>query len=801
MMKPFSPSFYRAVCNALLGGMILLAVPSRAITPGKDRTVTTIAGYGINDRSVDVNLVSPGLLASDESGYIYFSDSGNNVVYDRDPWDIPDLLAGTGLPGFSGDGGPASQARLNNPRGVATTQANLLTDRDSALFVADAGNHRIRKIYKDPNGVFLITTIAGDGTATYKGDGGPALQAGLAFPEGIAVDANGGVYVADRDDHRVRKITPDGVITTYAGTGQPGFSGDGGPATQAQLNTPVGLLVDPDGNLFISDQLNNRIRKVSPNGVISTYIGGGQRTEDGGTGPETAISLPSGIALSRPSSETYAEVKDQFFFFTDGLRVRALVGGKIKTVAGNGMWGWTGDDEAALQASFRHPMGLAVPLQESLVISDDEERRVRRIYGLDSDSYINTGLGGELWDDTVATGSKLTLPVALVVNAEGRALIADYGNRRVRSIESPHNLKKPREPYYLYIVAGQGAASPRDGITVLDTDLNPPTGVAGDPAGIYYFSEGAKGRVWQVDTNGVMHQVPIPGLVYPAGLAESQGRLLVADRDAAKVWEVKPDGSVSLFAGTDPGDDGENGPAAQAKLNAPQAVALAPNGAVYITDTGNHKVKRVDPDGTIHTVAGTGQPGYVESGPAATSPLSSPRGVAVDNDGTLYIADTMNHRIARIKDGQLQRVSGGPEPGHPQKDDLTGDDKADEAGTAQFYEPAGLAFDGNGNLYIADERNHRIRAIWNAAAVGGPTPPTLPGDVNQDGRINVQDAILTLRIAIKLVTPTPEQKLAADVAPHPGTGDRPYGDGKVDATDAIQMIRRSLGIIKDGDWP
>jgi DNA-binding beta-propeller fold protein YncE len=280
------------------------------------------------------------------------------------------------------------------------------------------------------------------------------------------------------------------------------------------------------------------------------------------------------------------------------------------------------------------------------------------------------------------------------------------------------------------------------------------------------------------------------------------GRLFVADRDGSKVWVVSAAGQATIFAGTTPGDGGDGAAATLAKLNGPEAIAFAPDGSLYIADTGNQKIRRVAPDGTISTVAGTGQAGFSPGGPALSAPLSSPEGVAVDLDGSLYIADTMNHRIVRVTPaGLMEPVLGGPDPGQPERmfiSLITQQDLDTGGGCALLYQPAGIAFDGKGNLYIADRHNHRIRVLWGAAKVHGPGQP---GDVNEDGVVNIQDGILALRIIVQGIKVTDCRKSLADVAPHPGTDGRPAGNGTVDTTDAIRILRRAVGFIKDSDWP
>src|ERR1051326_2331152 len=243
----------------------------RKVTPAG--VITTVAGNGIPGFSGDggpatgTSLSFPQSVAVDGGGNLYIADALNNRVRKVNAANgIITTVAGNGFADYSGDGGSATAGSLNVPVGVAV-------DTTGDLYIADAGNNRIRKV--TPAGT--MTTIAGNGIGTSTGDGGPATSASLTAPAGVAVDNDGNVYIAD-PGNRIRKITPAGIITTIAGTGTPGFSGDGGPATSASIKGPAAVAIDGAGNLYIADYANKRIRKVSPAAVISTIAGGGGST-------------------------------------------------------------------------------------------------------------------------------------------------------------------------------------------------------------------------------------------------------------------------------------------------------------------------------------------------------------------------------------------------------------------------------------------------------------------------------------------------------------------------------------------
>jgi class 3 adenylate cyclase len=284
-----------------------------------DRTVTTIAGTGRAGFSGDgrsatsATLNVPQSIAIDSAGDIYIADSQNNRIRRVDPAGIITTIAGSGQPGFRGDGGPAKMAELNDPTGVAIGFGNT-------ILVADSGNNRVRVV--DATGI--ITTFAGTGDTNYAGDGGLATSAVLNDPRCIAVDANDNVYVADALNDRVRRIAVDGTISTVAGTGVQGYSGDHGLATHASLQLATGpaggggcLAVDAAGNLFIADALNNRVREVAVNGMISTVAGDGRPGSAGDNGPANTAELHLPLGVVADSDGLY--IAD-----SDGNRVRRV---------------------------------------------------------------------------------------------------------------------------------------------------------------------------------------------------------------------------------------------------------------------------------------------------------------------------------------------------------------------------------------------------------------------------------------------------------------------------------------------
>jgi sugar lactone lactonase YvrE len=344
---------------------------AHATTHGEQFTpsISTVAGTGEagskgdDERATSAQLNRPYGIAVDGAGTVYFCDHGNHRVRRITTDGRIGTVAGTGTAGSRGDNGPAIAAQLNNPREVAV-------DGDGTVYVADASNHRVRKITADGK----ISTVAGTGVGGTSGDGGLATAARLNGPFGVAVDSAGVLWIAECNGHRVRKVTPDGKISTAAGTGRAGPAGDGGTAVAAQLNRPFGVAVDGAGHLYIADADNHRVRKVTPDGKISTVAGTGKAGFEGDGGPATSAKLdfPVGVVVDSAGGLYIADHRNQ--------RVRKVAAdGTISTLVGTGKAGFDGDGGPAASAELNKPLGLALDFVDSLYIADHDNNRVRKI--------------------------------------------------------------------------------------------------------------------------------------------------------------------------------------------------------------------------------------------------------------------------------------------------------------------------------------------------------------------------------------------------------------------------------------
>ena len=596
---------------------------------------------------------------------------------------------------------------------------------------------------------YTIQTVAG---SSEVGDGGPALEAAISDAEGVAIDGAGNVFVADANDHRVRKVTPDGNISTVAGDGTPGFRGDGGPASAARLNTPYGIAVDGAGNLYIADLGNNRVRKVGPDGTISTVPG------------TDTLMAPRNVALDAAGTLYISEF--------GGHRVRRVrMDGAVEVVAGTGVAGFGGDGGPATAAQLSSPAGLAFDSAGSLYIADSGNNRIRKLAA----GVITTVLGPD-----AAGNSPLDLPTAVVVDSAGDLYIADYGNDRIQlltslgsvstvpgvgrdlALDSAGNLFVASWSYLMELapslalqtIAGNGSYPFRgDGSNAASARLNGPVAVALDSAGALYIADRNNLRIRMVTPSGIISTLAGDGssgpaitqLSYPAGVAvDDSGSVDIADQDNDRIQQVTATGVIMTLAGTEtPGFNGDGLPAIATQLFSPGALALAsdhtlyfvdaanqrvrkiarnglvstviqttaagvaldPSGTVYVADTNLHSIERIDPQGQVTVLAGTGTPGFGgDGGLAASAQLNSPSGLAVDSQGNVYIADTGNSRIRVIgSDGVMRTIAGNGAA------DFDGD--GGPALSAALNAPMGLAVDAAGNLFIADFGNNRIRKL------------------------------------------------------------------------------------------
>ena len=696
---------YLTRCIPVLTGLLLLAlvVPSGFTqTQSTGYIIDTVAGSEPPRdaaMAVDAWLDFPYGIATDSAGNIYVSDAGNFRIIRIRPDGTRETVAGTGRFGSSGDGGPGTEARVSAPRGLAVGP-------DDSLYITDVSVRRLRKL--SPDGT--ITTVAGKTQLGFGGDGGPATEALFNFPSAVAVDGAGNIYIADTSNHRIRKVDTEGMISTFAGTGEQGFSGDGGPAIEAQLSRPQGLAIGPDGEVYIADTSNSRIRVVDMEGNIDTVAGGGDTTNTA-VATDYRLGFPVGLAVD---SAGVLYIAGQF-----AGEILSVTGSLIQVIAGTGETGFGGDGGPAENAVFNGPLHIAVNEaagKGALNVIDSGNDRVREISG----GMISTiaGTAHLAGDGGQATKALLEAPIDVSLDDEGNLFIVD---------RETHTVRKVTKEGIISTVAGTGIQGGDPlGDMATETRLSSPRGV----------------------------------------LARSAGDLLISNSQAQRVLRVSPGGVITAFAGTGRnGFEGDGGPADEARLWFPLGLREGSDGSIYIADSSNNRVRKVDSGGTISTVAGNGERAFSGDGGAATAAaLSRPSHTVLDDEGNLFIADSGNRRLRRVSvGGIIETIAGGgttfvetdapaleasfvaaeglaipnsPDKGRAEVPDVFvsgssriysveggatvrvvaggpasfGGDGGPALG-AGLQSASGMDTDADGNIYLADQANHRVRKL------------------------------------------------------------------------------------------
>ncbi|HKD04026.1 MAG TPA: hypothetical protein VKB77_16425 [Terriglobales bacterium] len=594
----------------------------------------------------------------------------------------------------------------------------------------------------------IVTTTAGG----YIGDGGSPLAAALAYPRFVVQDSSGNTYITDAENHRIRKVS-HGVITTFAGTGISGYSGDGGLARNAMLSYPVGLVFDSAGNLIVADGGNNRIRKIDTTGTITTIAGTGTAGfgGDGGLAVLAELDSPYGLALDAAGNLYFCDLLNQ--------RVRKIdTGGFITTVAGNGTAGYNGDGIGATSASLNFPRGVVLDSGANLYIADTLNFRVRIVdtFGTIS-TFAGNGTSGYCCDGGPAIDANVGRPRGLMIRGN-QLLIANAGQGRVRDVGFTSGI--------INTLAGSFIGYDGDGNPPLASEFNGPTGMFLLSSGSFLLADLVNARVRTVSSSVVTtfaggfigdgRRATQAAFMSPENLSfDLSGNYYIADAGGNRIRMVNPAGQITTVAGTGvSGYNGTNMPATQTELYTPYGVAADPFGNLFISDTSNVLIRKVDTSGNISdfasdpsfgdllsivsdsagnlyvaddgncvvhkiTTAGAvsvvagvlGDCGFNGDGiPATTALLNGPYGVALDLQGNLYLTDYGNNRVRMVNAaGLINTVAGNGTCG------FSGDGGL--ATAAMICTPEGVAVDANGTLYIGDYSNLRVRKVSRAGKI------------------------------------------------------------------------------------
>jgi sugar lactone lactonase YvrE len=670
-----------------------------------------------------------------------------------------DTFAGTNGFGYAGDSGPATAAVLNDPADVATDSAGN-------LYIADANNNVIRKVAA---GTGIITTVAGNSIPGYSGDGGPAARAEFQTPIGVAVDAAGDIYLADSVNCVVRKVTAStGDISTYAGSGTCGNSdsGDNGPATSASLDYPGGLAIDASGNLYIADLYGQRVRKVAASsGTITTYAGGGtgaHGTGSGGLATSASLSEPGGLAFDGSGNLYIADFSGNVVWEVNAsTQIITIVAGD-GFGANEGAGGYTGDGGPATSAELYLPTAVVVDKSGNLYIADSFNEVIREVTA--STGIINTiaGNGNDCYalsgDGSPAGSASLCNPRGLALDTSGNLYIADENESRVRIVtmgttptkaattpafsvpgstySGPQSvsLTDPAPGAAIYVTYNgttpttlndqyRGAINVNGSVTLSAVAVAPGFLPSAPVSATYTLSTPPPAVVSTVAGRGASNGSPVAGqpatstffTTINSVAIDAAGNLYIPDAYDDVVWKVPSStGIANILAGTigSAGYSGDSGPATNAQLSSPVYVALDSAGNLYISDSGNRVVRQVNATtGTITTYAGDYYTGSsLGDGGPATSAHIYPSGLAFDAANNLYIADGSNQRIREVtaSTGIISTVAGGAAYNAPLGD-------GGPATAARLVDPLAVVLDQQGDLYIADTGDYRVRLV-NAAS-------------------------------------------------------------------------------------
>jgi sugar lactone lactonase YvrE len=669
------------------------------------QSITTYAGGGVEDGQLatDIPVFGARGVALDKSGNLYFVErfAGRVRRVDAATGRVT-TVAGTGAAGFSGDGGPATSASLKQPRA-------LVVDSDGNVFVADHDNDRIRRIDAVTG---VITTFAGGGQPEQGiGDGDVATKATFDGPSGLVI-SRGALFVTDDGfrGNRVRRIDlTTKIITTIAGgvDGVPGDSGDSGLARDAKLNQPLAITADANDNLFIVDSGNNRVRRIdAKSSVITTYAGGGSSTADGVLATNTKLDFPTVAAFDRNGNLVIAtDIKLRTIDKTTGIITttadpQTLVYGLVFDAAGNGYF------------------------------EDEAQNVIRRLDVTTHEITTAAGGGSYLGDNLLGTGAVLHEPLGLALNKSGDLFIADASHNVIRKVDAMTNI--------VTTVAGRVGlfyAEPQEGNDATNAVIGGPRDVAVDSAGNIYIADGHNLRVWRVDAAGKIttyagggetlgdNGLATAALIRPEALAfDANDNLYVADPEAHRVRRIDAKTRIiTTVAGNGTaGFSGDGGPATSASLDTPRGVAVNAAGDLFIGDSNNYAVRKVDAvSHNISLFAGRGQSDGIGDGGSPTATFIGVMRIAIERTtGDLLVVDGNTHRVRRItaNGSKITTFAGSGPPG-----DFAGDNgPATDAKLNFGFNIGGLAVAQNGSVFIADTDNNRVRAVFACVAIDAP---------------------------------------------------------------------------------
>lgn len=667
------------------------------------QNITTVAGGGdVSGENVpaQAGCVRPYTVVVNSAGDLIIADCYRMVIKKVSvTTGLMKTIAGMAdSAGYSGDGGPATAAKFN-----FADRTSLAADAAGNIYVNDELNHRIRKI----NASGIVTTYAGTGTAGYSGDGGAAIAANIQAL-GIACDAAGNLYIADGNNYRIRKIS-GGTISTICGTGVSGFTGDGGPAIAAQVAQTNAITVNTAGEVWISDLGNRRIRKIALDGTISTVAGNGTLGFSGDDGPATLATI-GGAGGDNMAVDATGNV-----YFSGYNAVRKIsASGIITRYAGQYVipGSYMGDGGPATAALFNLCYGIALDGAGNLFVADYENNVIRKV---DGSGVINTYAGNNFLQYTGDNGPAINAKIHV------QNMFSDTAGNVYFTDPFYYTLRKMTPSGMIYRVAGDGSAGfTEDSSLAIYTHLATHFHGAIDRNGTIYIAEAANHIIRKITPTGIL--VTVAFSTSPNALAaDTAGNIFFTDGVNHQLKRINATGGTTVIAGSTAGYSGDGGPALAAQLQGPFDVAVDKHDNIYLLENYGGRVRKIDASGIITTIAGTGTMGYSGDGGPATAANIWFEDISCDDSGNVYGSQLYDHLIRKISAGGIITTFAGNGTAG-----FSGDGGA--ALAAQLNVPQSVVRDNSGNVYIGDENNGRIRFVCASDSIVSSIAISTPSD-------------------------------------------------------------------------
>ena len=640
-------SAYSGAAAAASARAMLAKVDSNTNTSGFATTITSTVATLLQSKpgislvagntTAGIPLNNPTGMVRDSLGNLYVLDQTANSLDKIAPDGTFSVLAGNQGASGSADGVGAA-ASFYFPNGLAI-------DGQGNLYVSDTQNVTIRKVTSDG----VVTTVAGQVGAVGSVDG-PARSAKFSSPQGVAVDTKGNLYVADARNNTIRKITPGGIVSTMAGqTGKCGYADGVGSA--AQFCNPGPLIVDGTGNLYVVDSYFHTIRKVTPDSAVSTLAGSpGYKGAEDGAGSAAHFCSPAGLAFDNTGNLL---VSDQGCYGSTNVVIRKVTPtGVVTTIAGNNGAAFVG--QTAATAAFVGPEGLAMDASGNIFVADYSIGTIWEVSASGSVT-IFAGLNGVTGSaDGSGAFAGFSRPQGIVADGAGNLYVADWHNDTIRKISPSGQVTT--------FAGTAGTAAERDGVGPA-ASLDMPVGLTTDTAGNLYVMDYG-GHIRIISPAGAVTTLPLPNSMPNISngteiVRDKAGNIYVSESYFNVILKITPDGSLSTLAGMIGQSGSADGTGAAARFNNPSGMAVDGAGNLYVADTSNETIRKIDSSGNVTTVAGSaGATGFVD-GVGAAARLHYPGGLAFDAAGNLYIADNWNNAIRKLTPaGNVSTVSG-----------------------------------------------------------------------------------------------------------------------------------------------